>query len=342
MNPSSRPISSSCSRWPRLEKNRLPGHQLEVVAPALLVGQPHPLARPQRTAVHPRPRLGWDVGGHGLTGLLGHAGEGIGPGRACGLVQTAGVDRSKLRFGTKPQPHRHPGVGVAPGERARCGVRSGRPSPPSSGRDVLAQALARKARSTSAVERTPKMLPSGSRRRYSPAGRALIARIRSSPPIPDGQPQALLERAGDRRGRDPGAAFDRDRQQGGLVDHADRHAARGHGHDAARLDLLRTAYGLGQRQLARDGEGTARQVAGDEVRQPGPDPRGLQRWRGAAPQEHRDHAREDEVDHGRLATQDLRGQEGVADGEQRDHAAAPRRDDRAAVRVTADAPDQRP
>ena len=68
VKPSSRPISSSWSRWPRLEKNRLPGLEAEVVPAALGVGQPHPLARAQRTAVHARPGVGRDIGrrvGHG-------------------------------------------------------------------------------------------------------------------------------------------------------------------------------------------------------------------------------------------------------------------------------------
>src|SRR4029079_12824787 len=58
-----------------------------------------------------------------------------------------------------------------------------------------------------------------------------------------GQLEALLEGPGDRRGRHPRATVGRDRQQCLLVHAPDRGATRGDGHDAARLRLLRTAYG---------------------------------------------------------------------------------------------------
>ena len=57
MNPSSRPIRSSWSRWPLLEKNLLPGSRQKLCRRPLPVDQPHPLARAQRPAVHAGPRL---------------------------------------------------------------------------------------------------------------------------------------------------------------------------------------------------------------------------------------------------------------------------------------------
>ena len=94
----------------------LAGHQLEVVAPALLVGQPHPLARAQRAAVHAGPGLGRDVG-------IGHDADPSAGGR--GPIRPV----RRLRFGHQPQfqagscgwdqPHPGPGLRLVTKPQAR-------------------------------------------------------------------------------------------------------------------------------------------------------------------------------------------------------------------------------
>ena len=147
-------------------------------------------SRPAAAPVHARPGLGRDVG--------------------------RGLGRSGM-------PERRPGRGQRGAMRA-VAASALRPHCASDARRWRGR-RGRRRRWTS----TPKMLPSASRRRYSAAGRALIARISVLAADADGQAQARLEGAGDRRDRHPGPAVVGHRQQGGLVDDADRHAGRGHG-----------------------------------------------------------------------------------------------------------------
>ena len=111
MKPSSRPIRSSWSRWPRLEKNRLPGDQLEVVPPTLLVGQPHPLPGPQRSPVDARP------------GAAVRA-----QGQSCRLSAPPGRRGRRRRWPARRTPTRRPrrrrySVGRLAADRQRSGPR---------------------------------------------------------------------------------------------------------------------------------------------------------------------------------------------------------------------------
>ena len=108
-----------------------------------------------------------------------------------------------------------------------------------------------KARSTSAVASTPKMVPSASTRTYSSAGVPDMARTRSSPAMSAPQHQAVLDGAGDRADRHPGAAVLRGREQGGLVDDAAEPVVAGVHDDRPGTGLLRAAYGLGDRAARR-------------------------------------------------------------------------------------------
>ena len=140
------------------------------------------------------------------------------------------------------------------------------------------------------------MLPSSSRRRYSGAGRPADRQDQVLAGEGGGQAEPVLEGAGHRRDRDPGAAFLGGGEQGGLVDETQGPTVAGHGDDAAGLRLLGAAYGLSQRQVVGDGERAARELAGDQARQPPSQPGGRHGRGGPGPQEHRDHEGQDEVE----------------------------------------------
>ena len=183
--------------------------QLEVVAPALAVGQPHPLAGPQRAAVDAGPRLGRDVGCPG--------GGAVAASGSCS-VTVVGLPEGALDVG--------------------------------GGQHAVDRA----------VVLEQEVLGGGVRP---------IAATRSSPAIvagsvrPSSRLRATVDTATHGR-RSSGVAT-----QGGLVDQADGPAGAGDGDDAAGLRLVGAAYGLGQRQVLRDREGTPGQPAGDQRRAAG-------------------------------------------------------------------------
>ena len=115
VKPSSRPIRSSCSMPPRLVKKRLPGSRHDVVPPALLVGQPHPLARraADRGARRTRPRRGRP--GRRAARRIGRDPSRVGQavGRRVGGVRHAAAPRRTL-------PERPVDVGGRPARRRCC------------------------------------------------------------------------------------------------------------------------------------------------------------------------------------------------------------------------------
>ena len=280
MKPSSRPISSSCSKWPRLEKNRLPGsRQMLWRRPLLSVSRTHSPARSG-------PR--WT------------------PDQASGA--------------TSVEHARHPRR--APRSRLSGAVLAER----------LVDVGGGRARRRSSRRPRPGGTPC--------AGVRLIARIRSSPTIvdraarvPRSRVRATVETATHGR-RSSGVAS----SAASLTTPIGR-AGAGDGHDAAGLGLLRAAYGLGERQVVGDGEGTPGQVAGHQGGQPAPEPGRRHGGGGAGPEEQRDDEREDEVDDVGLRRRASRSmQQRPAQDRDGGDPAAPAGDDGAAVGVCRSTP----
>ena len=154
------------------------------------------------------------------------------------------------------------------------------------------------------------------------------------------QREPVVDPAGDGRDGQPGPALLGGGQQGRLVDHADRAAAAGHGDDRAGVGLAGPAYGLGERQVLGDREGTAGEVARHQVREPAPDLGGLERGGGAVPEEEADDEGQQEVEEVRLDAEELLLRERPEQHRERGDPAAPGGDDGAAVHAAGELPDR--